>query len=215
MKTFKYIFYPILGVILTILLYISIAYTLTLFPHKGKITENKNQTIYIYHNTMHSDIIINLENSNYNWQKLLPKLLKNRDRGYISFGWGDKETYLNTPSWSDLKISTALKALFTNTPSLIHTSYYYNINKNNKKLKKIEVTKEQHKLIEKKILDSFGQKPIFAHSGYGRYDIFYNSPYIYNLINTCNTWTGNTLREANITMSYWTPFSWCVVNSLP
>jgi len=212
MKFFKNIIYIVLSIPL---LYFIVAYTLTLFPKKSYIQNIKEKTIYIYHNSMHSDIILNLKDSNYNWQKLLPNLLKNKNRGYISFGWGDKETYLNTPSWSDLKISTALKALFINTPSLLHINYYYNIDTHSKNIKKIKVTKNQYRYIEKEILNSFGKKAISVHNGYGDSDRFYYSPYRYNLINTCNTWTGNILREANITMSYWTPFSWCVVNSLP
>jgi uncharacterized protein (TIGR02117 family) len=163
---------------------------------------------------MHTDIILNIKDTNHNWQKLLPQLLKNRTRGYISFGWGDQETYLHTPSWSDLELFTALKALFTNTPSLMHLNYYPNIN-GSTEIKKIEVTKKQYSYIEDSILDSFGKKPIFFHKGYWGNDLFYYSPYKYNLFNTCNTWTGDILRESNITMSYWTPLSYCVVNFFP
>ena len=162
---------------------------------------------------MHSDIIINLQDSTNNWQKILPKLLKNKTTGYISFGWGDQETYLQTPSWGDLKFSTAFKALFINTPSLIHVIYYSNINIT-KEIKEIKVTKNQYYDIENKIINSFGNKPKFAHIGYWDNDIFYHSIYKYNLIHTCNTWTGDILRESNISMSYWTPLSCCVVSNL-
>jgi len=213
MKVFKYLLYIILLIISITSLYLAVAYILTLFPQNIKTNLSKNKTIYIYHDIMHSDIILNLKKSNYNWKKILPQLLRNKKTGYISFGWGDKETYLNTPLWSDLKISTAFKALFINTPSLVHVQYYYNINQN-QYIKKLKVTPNQYKAIEQNILKSFGSKPIFVHKGYGKNDIFYSSIYKYNIINTCNTRTGDILRDSNITISYWTPISWCVINSL-
>jgi uncharacterized protein (TIGR02117 family) len=163
---------------------------------------------------MHTGIMIDSKESNYNWKKLLPHLLKDRQNGYLLFGFGDRDTYISTPSWSDLKLYTALKALFINTPSLIHISYYKRINPNSKYLIKLKIDSNQYKFIEKEILESFGKEPTFAHKGYRDNDIFYNSPYKYNLFYTCNNWSGDILREANITMSYWTPFSWSVIKPL-
>lgn len=37
---------------------------------------------------------------------------KSTDFNYIAFGWGDKGFYLDTPTWADLKFSTAFKAAF-------------------------------------------------------------------------------------------------------
>ena len=215
MKLFKYLLYSLTTVISIVIIYITIAYLFTLFPHHSKIDENqKSKTIYLYYDSMHSDIILNIKDTEHNWQKLLPQLLEGKTRGYISFGWGDKETYIHTPRWSDLKITIALKALFVNTPSLMHIIYYNNINVG-ENIKKIDVTKSQYRNIENSVLKSFGTKPILLYKGYWGNDLFYYSPYRYNLIHTCNTWSGDILRESNITMSYWTPFSCCVVWFLP
>jgi len=215
MKLFKYLLYSIIAVISIVIIYITIAYLFTLFPYHSKIDENqKSKTIYLYYDSMHSDIILNIRDTEHNWQKLLPQLLEGKTRGYISFGWGDKETYIHTPTWSDLKITIALKALFINTPSLMHIIYYNNINIE-ENIKKIRVTKNQYKDIENRVLKSFGTKPILLYKGYWGNDLFYYSPYKYNLIHTCNTWSGDILRESNITMSYWTPLSCCVVLFLP
>jgi len=210
MKFLKYIIFLILIIVFS---YMLVAYVLIFFPHYGK-SQKKEKSIYLYHDSMHTNIILNLRDTHYNWQKLLQKLLKRRKYGYLSFGFGDKETYLNTPKWNDLKVSTALKALFINTPSLVHVEYLHNINIKSDYIIKIDIDKNQYKNIEKQILNTFGKEITFGYKGYGKDDIFYNSPYKYNLINTCNTWSGDILREANITMSYWTPLSCCVVKSL-
>jgi uncharacterized protein (TIGR02117 family) len=175
--------------------------------------DKKSEIVYVLYDNMHSDIIIDLERSRYNWQKLLPELLKSENRGFISFGWGDRETYLNTPTWSDLKTSTALKALFLNTPSLMHVVHYKRVDRFIY-IKPIKVSTAQRDEIERRILESFGKKIVFKKQVKGYRNIFYNSPYKYNLIDTCNTWTGNILRESNVTMSYWTPFSFNIVDAL-
>jgi uncharacterized protein (TIGR02117 family) len=197
-----------------IILYISIAFLFSLFPTQTitfNSTEKRSQ-IYILYNNVHSDILFNLKDVSEEWIKNLP-IVKNRKKGYIAFGWGDKETYMNTPTWDDIKISTAFKALFINTPSLVHITYYPNINYF-QDIKSININKEQDKKIKQSIFKTFNFKENF-YKGYGYHDLFYNSNYKYNFIYTCNAWTGDILRRANIRVSYWTPFSYNIINSLP
>ena len=212
MKFFKYLIYTTL---LFIVGYMSIAHILIFFPKRDKIPNSlKNRTLYIYYDAMHSDIIIDINRSQINWKKFFPKLLNDKHIGYLEFGWGDRETYLNTPSWSNLKLSTALKALFINSPSLIHVIYYNNID-DFSHIKKINITDTQYMEVERKILESFGDRVTFVSHGYWGIDNFYQSIYQYNIFNTCNRWTGDILRESNITMSYWTPLSYMVIASMP
>jgi len=204
----KLIFIPVS----IIFFYFSTAFLLSFFPSKQK-DSIKTETIYIIYNTMHTDIVLELNKTNQLWDKTLPIVIQNKT-GYIAFGWGDKETYLNTPTWDKLSISTTLKALFINTPSLMHVSHIANI-KHYKNIKKIDVSKEQLETLEKSILKSFNLITKQHYKAYKQNDLFYPSTYKYNLFNTCNTWTGDTLRDANISMSYWTPLSQNVVDSLP
>jgi len=45
--------------------------------------------------------------------KVSPDDTKGKKKGdWLAFGWGDKGFYLNTPTWADLKFSTAVKAAF-------------------------------------------------------------------------------------------------------
>ena len=217
MKIFKLILYTILSLLIALTLYVSFAFGLSAWTSyfRDKTEIKKEQSIYIIYSSMHSDIVINLKNSTTPWQKYFPKLLKSKTRGYISFGWGDKETYLNTPRWNDLKVSTALKALFINTPSLMHVTYLKRINRF-RHLKAVKVTKEQHQKLEENILKSFGKEVKFYHKGYRYNDNFYYSkPRSYNILNTCNRWTGESLYDANISVSRWTPFAYNVIYSLP
>jgi uncharacterized protein (TIGR02117 family) len=212
LKYIKILFTMLLLLFTPIILYILTAYLLSFSPlnHKHSYSK-KEEIIYIVYNNIHSDILFNLQDISDEWIREFP-ILKDKKRGYISFGWGDKETYLTTPTWDQIKISTSLKALFINTPSLMHVTYYpslqYFID-----IKPINITHEQSKIIKKSIFKSFDFTKKFYH-GYRSNDIFYASTYKYNFIYTCNTWTGDILHNAHVIMSCWTPFSRNIINSL-
>ena len=197
--------------LLLIVVYLSIAYTLTFFPSATDTTAIKSEKVYILYNEMHSDIIIDIDSLKPRFKAYLSDIIQNRE-GYLAFGWGDRETYLNTPRWSDIKLSTTLKALFINTPSVVHINFFRRVD-NFRDLKIIYLSKEQKKELIKSIFKSFKDKNYYK--GYGRDDLFYPSLHRYNLFNTCNTWTGDRLRDANISISYWTPLSYNVIKSLP
>lgn len=216
MKLLKFLFRLFLATILVTLLYGAVALVLTLFPKTISTSSSpKDQTIYLYYNMMHSDIIINLKDSHINWDQLLPEIIKKPESGFIAFGWGDRETYLTTPPREDIPLSTAVKALFTNTPSILHIQYYPHLQPNHSNIKSIALTATQYQLLEQSLLKSFGKVPHFISMAYSYQDAFYHSNETYNLIHTCNTWTGDRLREAHITMSYWTPLSYNVLYALP
>ncbi len=214
MRSIKKILRVFLFFILVPLLYGFVSYVLMLFPSKGSQTSSlKDKKFYILYDSMHTDIVLNLKTSKVDWNRLLPQVVKGREKGYLGFGWGDKETYLNTPTWDDLKLSTALKALFLNTPSLIHVTYYRDIHYY--QLKEVVLTHNQFEALEQILKNEFSNNPHYEAKGFSRNDAFYSSKRIYNAIKTCNTWSGDRLREANISMSYWTPFSFNVMESLP
>lgn len=215
MKVLKTLIFTVLLLILSIIFYGLVAFVLLFFPKNfSNDHQQKTQTLYLYHNTMHSDIILDLNTVKLPWDKLLPQTIRGRTQGYISFGWGDKETYLSTPTWKEIAPSVALKALFTNTPSVIHVSYYRRLHNDHIHLKRIKITPQQYSQLEQSLRRSFGESPQYIAMAYGTNDALYHSSESYNFINTCNTWTGDRLRESNISMSYWTPLSYHVTKSL-
>ena len=205
-KIFKLLIYLILFSLLIIMLYFSIAYLFTLFPKKSALKSEKTENIYLLYSTIHTDIVFNIQDINLS---LLPQF-KRKQRGYLAFGWGDKETYLSTPTTNDFKLSTSLKALFLNTPSLMHVSYLPTLS-NYQDVKNIQLSKAQKEQLKNSIIQSFDfQKQVYQ--GYAKEDFFYSAKGEYNLINTCNSWVGDKLRDVNVTMPYWTPFSWSVIS---
>jgi len=194
------------------LLYFITAFLFSYFPSSSTTLHNSEKVIYLSYNDTHSDIILSLQQVPPKYHHFFETIHQNK-KGYFLFGWGDKETFLNTPTWDDLQVSTALKALFINTPSVMHVQYFSTL-KRLRHVKSIQLSNEQVEHVIQNIFSSFDFSKK-AYHGYGRNDLFYNSPYPYNLFNTCNTWTGDQLRHAGVSMSYWTPLSSNIITSLP
>src|SRR5690606_23858222 len=92
---------------------------------------------------------------------------KSENYRYLSIGWGDKGFYLNTPTWADLKFSTAFKAAFWLGDAAVHATYYDNIEVNDS-VKSFVMTERQYlKLIrfvdETMEIDAAGNYFFFAN----------------------------------------------------
>src|SRR5581483_7811515 len=115
---------------------------ITVNPHP---VAGKDVAIFIQTNGDHTDIVVPVVNSARDWRKEISyqnTTSKDSTKRYVAIGWGDKEFYLNTPAWSQLKLSTAFKAIFGLNTGAIHSTFCDNLQEN-KDCKKIMLTNEQ------------------------------------------------------------------------
>jgi len=104
MKFLKKILKLILGVFAIPIIYLLISLLLTsITVNESEVSLNANKTIYLNTNGVHLDVIIPVSEIDNN----LKKGLKMKDEKYLSFGWGDENFYLYTPTWSDLTFNNA------------------------------------------------------------------------------------------------------------
>lgn len=202
----------ILGFIFIYFLLI-IIFSLIEIPEK-ETTENKDITIYISTNGMHTDIVMPIKNEIFNWEndiKYENISSKNNQFKYIAIGWGDKGFYLNTPEWKDLKASVAFKAAFGLSSSAIHATFYQTMAEN-KECIKIMISKNQYKELVNYIQSYFirdsNGSVIFipTKAVYGEDDAFYEARRKYTIFFTCNTWANNALKKCGQKACFWTPF---------
>ena len=177
-------------------------------PGKGDITA------YIMTNGVHTDIAVPIHTSIMDWNKYLPvanTLGQDTTVNFIALGWGDKGFYLETPTWADLKFSTAFKAAFGLDHSAIHATYYKNP-RENADCKMMHLTDEEYKRLIKYIFSSLRMDKdntpecIKTRAVYGKNDAFYEANGRYNLFKTCNTWTNTALKICGQKACFWTPF---------
>ena len=205
----------IFGFILgAVFLYIILGLLLPLIPVSAEKTDDpKIIEAYILTNGVHTDIVVPVKTKWMDWSKKLPySNLKGKKENYqfISFGWGDKGFYLNTPTWAELKFSTAFKAAFWLSDSAMHCTYY-NEMKLGKDCKKIMLTQKQYQALIQFIDDRFDKDSagnyqfIKTDAVYGDNDAFYNAKGSYNFTYTCNTWANDGLKVAGQKAAFWTP----------
>ena len=175
-------------------------------------TEQKEEiAIYILTNGVHTDIVCPIKNDSLDWSEIVPfedTLSGRTDFEYVAFGWGDKGFYLDTPTWADLKFSTAFKAAFWLGDSAMHITFYDNM-KEGEDCKKIMISKENYALLVDYIKNSFDYetgKTMFVPTDmvYGKNDAFYDATRSYNLFFTCNTWANSALKKSNQKAALWT-----------
>ena len=208
------IFKGVLIFIGIILLYLLSAFILS----RISISEEENKPdqldIYILTNGIHSDIVVPVITDQKNWFTEINHLNKNLEASqykYLAIGWGDKGFYLNTPSWDQLKASTALKAVFGLSGTAVHATYYKSMTESDT-CKKISISKEQYARLLKFIDDSLKKgdsdniMPIVTSATHGNTDGFYEATGRYSLFYTCNTWTNQALKFCGQKACLWTAF---------
>ncbi len=214
-KALKIIGFVLLVFIDFTLLYFAAAFCLSRITISAEKTEDPREiTIYIKTNGAHTDIVVPVSNDQMNWSKEV-KYTNNvsKDTGYqyLGIGWGDKGFYLDTPTWSDLKLSTAFRAVFWLSTTAMHTTYYKEIHEDDH-CKKILITKGQYERLVNYITDRF-QKDAEGHfiniktnANYGKTDAFYEAKGRYNLFFTCNAWANKALKVSGQKCCVWTVF---------
>ncbi|VXC20015.1 Urease-associated protein [Flavobacterium sp. 9AF] len=211
-KIFKILLKTILGFIAFLLVYsVVIFFTSIISVNDNNLETQKKVPVYILSNGVHTDIVLPLKNEIKDWSTSISYLhtkAQDSTRNLLAFGWGDKGFYLDTPTWADLKTSTAIKAVTGMSSSAMHLTFYKEL-KENENCKKIFISENDYQQLIAYIENSFaldaGQKiqRIGTHS-YGKHDVFYEAKGSYNLFYTCNTWANQALKSGNQKAALWT-----------
>ncbi len=204
--------------VIGIFLYLVFAVFFTLIPVNTGYKEAKKGTeIFVSTNGVHTNIILPAKTNNFDWNRYLSL---NEDYQYLAFGWGDKEFYLNTPTWGDLKLTTAFKAAFLPTKTIMQVHGYYQKPKESKRVVKIVLNEEQFQKLNIYVAQSFNQNnknqaiEIKPNSKYQFKEKFYPAKGTYSIFKTCNNWVNKGLKQAGIETALWAPFDKSVMYHL-
>jgi len=214
-KIFKYILFFVLGFIAFVILYLSTAYCLSRISTNKESNQPEEVAIYIKTNGVHTDIVVPVKNDQYDWSQEIKfantHLTDTTAIQYLGMGWGDKGFYLQTPTWADLKFSTAFKAAFALSSTAIHATYYGNLREDSA-CRKIMISKVEYARLTDYISSSFQHDKdghvinIVTDANYSKADAFYEANGKYNLFKTCNTWANTGLKKCGQKACVWTIF---------
>lgn len=131
---------------------------------------------------------------------------------HVSFGWGDKEFYLETPTWDDLRIGVAMRALFTKSETAMHVTYY---DANWPEWRAVKICDRQMNALAEFIRGAFelrqGKVQELDHTGYTADDHFFEANGSYSLFTTSNNWVNIGLKKADVKTAIWSPFPFGVM----
>jgi uncharacterized protein (TIGR02117 family) len=103
--------------------------------------------------------------------------------------------------------------------SAVHVTWLRWPPKEEESLRRLVLTEPQYRDLRDFLLASFardasGRAVPIAHPGYTKQDRFFESTGSYNLVRTCNAWTGEGLRKTGVKTGLWTPFAGDVLRFL-
>jgi uncharacterized protein (TIGR02117 family) len=170
--------------------------------------------IFIRTNEIHTDLVLpaNESATQIDWQTAFPP---DHFRGdvaqarFISIGWGNRAFYVDTPRWSDARLSTAVGAVFP-SDTVLHVEYLADVGPN-EYFRELRVSHEQYRQLANFIRESIAERDEQGHaalatrSSYNHADRFYLATGSYHAFNNCNQWTGRGLQRAGVKTGIWTP----------
>jgi uncharacterized protein (TIGR02117 family) len=191
--------------------------------------------IYVISNEVHADLVLPIANDVVDWRVCFPSSHFAGDVStakYLMVGWGDRGFFVETERWSDLKVSTALHALWSNDTVLHVTQTDYSDWET--RAVKVRITPEQYAALARHVRATLAdvkqsdatpaelterlQQPAecqLVGARYGENDAFYTAHGRYHVLNTCNSWVGNGLQKAGVRVGTWTPLPKTVYFYLP
>ena len=171
----------------------------------------KEITIFVRSNGVHTDICMPSVSPEKNWFSTinLADFKEKKKTEYIAIGWGDKGFFLDTPTWAELKASTAINAIFLPSPTALHVELLEKP-KQGETIKMVQISRKSYKKLVAHIESTFVHSKkgvmLIPNRGYWQTDNFYEAHGNYHCFNTCNVWTNGALKSANIPTAIFSVF---------
>jgi uncharacterized protein (TIGR02117 family) len=187
----------------------------TLPVNRGWLNPAEGIEVFVYADLVHSELSVPRVTEVVDWSDWFARNdfeeITGREE-YVGIGWGDREFFLNTPTWDDAKASVIAGALLWPSGTVMHVSMRSKPVLG-KYSQRIVLTPEQYQELVTHIQESFalGENALpQLISGYSYYDhdCFYEAQGTYSALYTCNNWTGDALKKAGVRTGWWTPYPW-------
>jgi uncharacterized protein (TIGR02117 family) len=172
----------------------------------GEIDSKKEISVYIRSNGVHTDICMPTVTPQKDWLTSIDveDYADQNHLEYIAIGWGDKGFFLDTPTWAELKASTAINAVFFPSPTAMHVEFL-DRPQNSETIREVKISRKSYfkliRFVESTFLMKNNRPILIPGHGYGLTDNFYEAHGNYHMFNTCNVWTNDAMKSASIPTS--------------
>jgi uncharacterized protein (TIGR02117 family) len=182
-----------------------------------------NQKIYVVGDITHTNIIVPVRNEVFDWGTYLNLQSIGSDTEanyqYLAFGWGEREFYMNTPTPADFRWSNALRALLLINQSVLYVQGLPTAPTLDANTRCVRLSQANYLNLMQFIHRTFEQTPqgnkIRLQNGYTSNGGFYAAKGRYSILRTCNNWTAEGLRTAEVNTPLWAGLAPAVMFHLP
>lgn len=194
-------------------LYLAVALVLGLIPaNAGFRSTPGGIPVYVRTNGVHAELVLQTRGAGIDWTTDHPASDMRALAAplpWIAFGWGDAGFFATTPTWSDLRFSTAVAALSGSGDGAMHVEYL--ARPGAYAGRELRLTAEQHARLVDYIRGSFlrdaEERPRrLPAPGYFVSDAFYAAGPRYSWRLTSNEWVRRGLQVAGVRVPLWAPF---------
>ena len=204
--------------------FVLVAVAFALVPEEGRVQQADGEPpVYVCASLAHADIVLPSRDPLIDWSALFPAVAQSGlpPEAGLAFGWGDLRFFRETPTWSDIRPSTALGALLGRHATAL----------------RVEAVKPPagNPRCVRLAVDRAGRQALIAHvkaslqtgpdgrpllePGGGASEAYYLATGRYGPLHTCNQWTADALAAAGLPHARFAPFSfgvtWPLVNGPP
>lgn len=190
------------------LLYPVVGYTSWLVPANPDWREAAaGARVFVMTNGVHTGIAMPLVHPLWDWRARLGMTAP--PGTWVWIGWGQRDFYLETPRWADLRLRTALAAALGSERTLVHVDFM-TAPVPESDARPLVLRPSEYRRLAGAVAATLapGATPML---GYGPDDRFYEARGRYSAFATCNAWTGWMLRAAGVRVGRWTPTSGTVM----
>lgn len=178
---------------------------------QGRTEAGGKHRILVLMNPIHTDIAIPLEPailSAFGFIREAGQPIDAPGARYLVIGWGGRDFYTQTPTWSQLKVIPLIKGL-TLDRAVMHVDVAGDIPEPHPEVIGIQLDDAAFAALVSRIEASFARDaagPVHLPGfSYGLHDAFYEATGSFTAALGCNTWTASVLRAGGIRTGWWNP----------
>ena len=197
--------------------YAMVAFLCAVLPADGRaMGETTGEPpVYVCASLAHADVILPLHDPLQNWEMMFPEVAPARlpQEVMLAIGWGDLNFFRNTPTWADVRFSTAARALLGQGTSALRV-VAVNPPKQTPGCLRLKIDRGGRQAlidqVRKSLLLGADGKPQRQAGGEG-FEAYYLAQGRYGPFNTCNQWASQELGAAGLPHAWFAPFSFGVM----
>ncbi|WP_439879958.1 TIGR02117 family protein [Pontibacter sp. MBLB2868] len=208
---------------LTVVFFVA-GFLLSSIPVNSSFAQSADENaieIFVTSNGVHTDLVIPVVTPYIDWRSKIPlHHFENVDStyAYVSFGWGDRRFYMQTPEWSDITPEVAITAALWPTRTAMHVEYIQSALASTRRQIPVRISPEQYQKLIKYIDSSFqeneGNYMHIQDSGYTFKDTFYEARGKFCILKNCNSWVNSGLKSMGVKAALWAPFPYAIMRHL-